>query len=119
MSKIERHTDDEDRFHAEILYVLFRHKVRLAELQEMAAQMRCPSGTVFNNERYAVIRESLIALDAVAELPELAIRCAVMPELLEGGDSADAAIFDLRTRLHAYRGGRLHADRTRRVQAEG
>lgn len=32
MSKIERHPDEEDKFHAEILYVLFGHRVTLAEL---------------------------------------------------------------------------------------
>jgi hypothetical protein len=51
VSKIERHPDAEDRFHAEILYVLFKHNATLAELQEMAAQTCCLVGTAFNNER--------------------------------------------------------------------
>jgi hypothetical protein len=89
---IELHTDAEDRWHAEIFYSLFKQKVTLAELQEMAAQLRSPPGTVFKNHRYWEILKSFDDdddEDAIGQFPDLAERCAVMPELLEGGDSSD------------------------------
>jgi hypothetical protein len=88
---IELHTDAEDRWHAEIFYSLFKQKVTLAELQEMAAQLRSPPGTVFKNHRYWEILKSFDDDDeaAIGQFPDLAERCAVMPELLEGGDSSD------------------------------
>jgi len=95
---IQLHTDAEDRWHAEILYSLFKQKVTLAELQEMAAQMQSPPGTVFKNQRYWEILKSFDHDQAaIGEFPDLAERCAVMPELLEGGDSSDpeTAIFHL------------------------
>ena len=99
MSKIELHTDAEDRWHAEIFYSLFKQKVTLAELQEMAEQLQSPPGTVFKNQRYWEIIKSLDEQGAVGELLDLAERCALLPELLEGGDSSDpeTAIFHLHT----------------------
>ena len=98
MSQIEAYTDAEDRWHAEILYSLFKQKVTLAELQEMAAQKRSP-GTVFYNPRYAEILRSLQDQGDLGALTELAERCAVLPELLEGGDSSDPDVAILH--LHA------------------
>jgi len=95
---IELRTDAEDRWHAEILYSLFKQKVTLAELQEMAAQLRSPPGTVFKNQRYWEILKSFDHDQAaIGEFPDLAERCAVMSELVEGGDSSDpkTAIFHL------------------------
>ena len=67
-----------NRWHAEILYSLFKQKVTLAELQGIATQMR-----------YLEILKSLPKPGMVDELPELAERCALMPELLEGGQPSD------------------------------
>jgi hypothetical protein len=87
---IQLHTDAEDRWHAEIFYSLFKQKVTLAELQELAAMMRSPHGTVFKNQRYSEILDSFEHDQAaIGEFPDLAERCAIMPELLEGGDSSD------------------------------
>jgi hypothetical protein len=88
MSQIEAYTDAENRWHAEILYSLFKQKVTLAELQEMAAQKRSP-GTVFYNPRDAEILRSLQDKGDLGALTELAERCAVLPELLEDGHSSD------------------------------
>ena len=90
MPTIELHTDAEDRWHAAILYSLFKQRVTLAELQELAAQVQSPPGTRFKNYRYWGILKSFDHdRAAIAEFPDLAERCAVMPELLEGGDSSD------------------------------
>ncbi len=89
MSTINGHSDAENRWHAEILYSLFKQKVTLAELQEMAAQVQSPPGTVLENQRYCDILIPLDEQGAAGELPDLAERCAVLPELLEGGDSSD------------------------------
>jgi hypothetical protein len=89
MSTINCHSDAQDRWHAEILYSLFKQKVTLAELQEMAAQVQRPPGTVLKNQRYCDILIPLDEQGAAGELPDLAERCAVLPELLEGGDSSD------------------------------
>jgi hypothetical protein len=88
MSKLICHSAT-NRWHAELLYSMFKLKVTLAELQGIAAQMQSPPGTVFKNQRYLEILGSLHQAGMVDELPELADRCALMPELLEGGDSSD------------------------------
>src|SRR5271165_4181623 len=94
------HSDAENRWHAEILYSLFKLKITLAELEGIAAQMRSPPGTVFRNQRYLEILERLREPGMIDELPELAERRALMPELLEGGDASnpDTAFRHLITR---------------------
>ncbi len=89
MSTINCHSDAENRWHAEILYSLFKQKVTLAKLQEMAAQIQSPPGTALKNQRYCDFLIPLDERDAAGELPDLAERCAILPELLEGGDSSD------------------------------
>jgi hypothetical protein len=86
MSKIELYADEQNLWHAEVLYSLFKHNVTLAELQEMVAQMK-RKGIVFHNPRFAKILKSLQDQGALGALPDLAERCAVMPELLLGGET--------------------------------
>jgi hypothetical protein len=78
MFEHNRHTDAENRWHAELFYSLFKEKVTLAELQEMAMEVKLP----LINLRHAKIRRILEQHGAVDQLQELAARCAVVPELL-------------------------------------
>jgi hypothetical protein len=72
------HTDAENRWHAEIFYSLFKESVTLAELQEMAAQVRLPVTPL----RHAKIRRILDKHGAIDQLLHLATRCAMVPEVL-------------------------------------
>jgi len=65
------------------VHCLLEMEVTLSELQTVAAQMRSPPGTVFLSRRFQEILERLHQYGAVADLPELAERCASMPELLD------------------------------------
>jgi hypothetical protein len=72
------HTDDENRWHAEIFYSLTQESVTPAELQEMTAQPPPAVGSL----RHEKIRRILEQHGALGQLSELARRAGVVPEVL-------------------------------------
>jgi hypothetical protein len=75
---IYSHSNNENIWHAKIFYALTQANVTPAELQEMAAQ---GSRSLINLQQER-IRKILEKQGALAALPELARRCAIVPEVL-------------------------------------
>lgn len=78
MSPNKLHSIDENAWHAEIFCSLRKENVTPAELGEMAVQMK--TGVI--PLKHAKIHRILNKHGALKELPELAMRCAMVPELL-------------------------------------
>ena len=78
-------TDEEYAWHAEIFYSLTQNDVTVAELQEIAGQAPMSVGSL----RHDKICRILDQHGALAELPELARRAAIVPEVLMGDNPPD------------------------------
>jgi len=83
------HTDEENRWHAEIFNSLSEEIVTPGELEDMAAE----TSQWCSDLRHETIRRILEKHSALAALPELARRCAIVPEVLDGpGDDLETGI---------------------------
>jgi hypothetical protein len=90
MSQLRLHTDAENARHAVLFYSLCEENVTPSELQEMAGPTTSPLASI----RDAKIRRMLKEHGALKELPDLATKCAMVPELLmaDGSDDPEVSI---------------------------